>query len=118
TPVRPGQAIDDLRDRVKVTQSGQSYVLSTSYRATRPQEAARIANGIAEAYIAVQLDEKRAATRRASAWLAEQVEQRRWRVFGSELAMEEVRAAKGLVNRSEEHTSELQSRANLVCRLL
>jgi capsular exopolysaccharide synthesis family protein len=83
---------------VGVTQSGRSYVLAISYTAGGPEQAARIANGIAEAYIDVQLDEKLSATRRASAWLAEQVEQLRWRVFGSELAIEEFRAAKGLVD--------------------
>ena len=83
---------------VRVTQSGQSYVLWISYTSSGPHEAARIANGIAEAYIDVQLDEKLSATRRASIWLADQVEQLRWRVFGSELAIEEFRAAKGLVD--------------------
>jgi polysaccharide biosynthesis transport protein len=95
---RREQAIDTLRDGVRVTQSGRSYVLAISYTAGGPEQAARIANGIAEAYIDVQLDEKLSATRRASAWLAEQVEQLRWRVFGSELAIEEFRAAKGLVD--------------------
>ena len=92
------QAIDTLRGGVRVTQSGQSYVLWISYTSGAPHAAARIANGIAQAYIDVQLDEKLAATRRASAWLADQVEQLRWRVFGSELAIEEFRAAKGLVD--------------------
>jgi capsular exopolysaccharide synthesis family protein len=97
---RREQAIDTLRGDVRVTQSGRSYVLSISYTAASPEQAARIANGIAEAYIDVQLDDKLAATRRASAWLADQVEQLRWRVFGSELAIEEFRAAKGLVDTS------------------
>jgi polysaccharide biosynthesis transport protein len=92
------QAIDTLQGDVKVVQSGRSYVLSISYTSTRPQEAARIANGIAAAYVDVQLDDKLSATRRASAWLGEQVEQLRWHVFGSELAIEEFRAANGLVD--------------------
>ena len=91
------QAIDALQGDLKVVQSGRSYVLSISYTSTGPQEAARIANGIADAYVDVQLDEKLTATRRASAWLGEQVEQLRWGVFGSELAIEEFRAANGLV---------------------
>ena len=95
---RRDRAIDALQGDLKVVQSGRSYVLSISYTSTSPHEAARIANGIADAYVDVQLDEKLAATRRASAWLGEQVEQLRWRVFGSELAMEEFRAANGLVD--------------------
>ena len=91
------QAIDALQGDLKVAQSGRSYVLSISYTSTSPREAVRIANGIADAYVDVQFDEKLAATRRASAWLGEQVEQLRWRVFGSELAIEEFRAAHGLV---------------------
>ena len=92
------QAIDALRSDVKVVQSGRSYVLSISYTSTRPEEAVRIANGIAAAYVDVQLDEKLSATRRASIWLAEQVEQLRWHVFGSELAIAEFRAANDLVD--------------------
>jgi succinoglycan biosynthesis transport protein ExoP len=92
------QAIDALQGAVKVAQSGRSYVLSISYTSTRPQEAVRIANGIADAYVDVQLDEKLSATRRASAWLGKQVEELRWRVFGSEIAIEEFRAANGLVD--------------------
>jgi polysaccharide biosynthesis transport protein len=91
------RAINGLQDDVKVRQSGQSYVLLISYTAPRPDEAARIANGIADAYIDVQLDEKLSATRRASAWLGEQVKQLRWRVFGSELAIQEFRATNGLI---------------------
>src|SRR5438105_12059609 len=37
---------------------------------------------------------------------------------GSTLFMTEFRAAGGIPSRSEEHTSELQSRVDLVCRLL
>ena len=92
------QAVDALQGRVKVVQSGRSYVLAVSYTSTRPQEAVRIANGIAQAYVEVQLEEKLSATRRASAWLGQQVEQLRWKVFGSELAIEEFRAANGLVD--------------------
>jgi polysaccharide biosynthesis transport protein len=92
------QAIDALQGAVKVVQSGRSYVLSISYTSARPHEAVRIANGIADAYVDVQLDEKLSATRRASAWLGKQVEELRWRVFGSEIAIEEFRAANGLVD--------------------
>jgi capsular exopolysaccharide synthesis family protein len=92
------QAIDALQGAVKVTQSGRSYVLSISYTSAHPHEAVRVANGIADAYVDVQLDDKLSATRRASAWLGEQVEQLRWHVFGSELAIQEFRAANGLVD--------------------
>jgi polysaccharide biosynthesis transport protein len=92
------QAVDALQGKVKVVQSGRSYVLAISCTSTSPQEAVRIANAIAHAYVEVQLEEKLGATRRASAWLGEQVEQLRWKVFGSELAIEEFRAANGLVD--------------------
>ena len=93
------RAINALQGHLKVAQSGRSYVLSINYTSTRPQEAVRIANGIAAAYIEVQLGEKLSATRRASAWLGEQVEQLRWKVFGSELAMEEFRESHGIAVR-------------------
>ena len=90
-------AIDRLQGDVKVTQSGRSYVLLISYTSPRPDEAVRIANGIADAYVDVQLDEKLSATRRASAWLGQQVDQLRWRVFGSEFAIQEFRATNGII---------------------
>lgn len=96
--MRREQAIDALQGDIRVAQAGRSYVLLISYTSTRPHEAVRIANAVANAYIDVQLEDKLAATRRASAWLGEQVEQLRWRVFGSELAIEEFRAANGLVD--------------------
>jgi polysaccharide biosynthesis transport protein len=91
-------AIDRLQGDVKVTQSGRSYVLLISYTSPRPDEAVRIANGVADAYVDVQLDEKLSATRRASAWLGQQVDQLRWRVFGSELAIQEFRATNGIID--------------------
>ena len=42
------QVIDTLQSGVRVTQSGRSYVLRISYTAGGPQEAAQIANGIAQ----------------------------------------------------------------------
>jgi succinoglycan biosynthesis transport protein ExoP len=92
------QAIDQLQGDVKVMQSGRSYVLLISYTSPRPHEAVRVANGIATAYVDVQLDEKLSATRRASKWLGEQVEQLRWRVYGSELAIQEFRASNGIID--------------------
>src|SRR2546430_6838916 len=60
------------------------------------------------------------ARRRAHARLAALHSRRRGRRARAQLAAEppDARAGVGLLSRSEEHTSELQSQSNIVCRLL
>lgn len=64
-----------LQDRLSVTRIGQSYVMDISVRSTNPEKAARIANAAASAYIEDQLDAKYTATRQASNWLRERMQE-------------------------------------------
>ncbi|HEX8373996.1 MAG TPA: GNVR domain-containing protein, partial [Geminicoccaceae bacterium] len=47
---------------------------AVAYRSSDPEKAARVANALAELYLAAQTERKQAAARRAGGWLAEQRE--------------------------------------------
>lgn len=91
------RAIDALGRGLDVAQVGQSRILSISFSWPDPREAARIANGVARAYIQGQLDDKLARFRRDRAWLTERVEELRLQVLAAERAVQTYLAANGLV---------------------
>src|SRR5262249_1844988 len=64
-----------LSKNLAVKRVGFSYHLSIQYRSGNSNRAAQIANAIAEAYIAEQLEGKYASTRRASQWLQGRIEE-------------------------------------------
>jgi succinoglycan biosynthesis transport protein ExoP len=62
-------ALAIISKNLTVKRVGLSYNLSIQYRAAKPTRAAQVANEIAEAYIAEQLEGKYASTKRTSEWL-------------------------------------------------
>src|SRR5262245_15823288 len=68
-------ALEVLSKNLTVKRVGLSYNISLQYRAGNPNRAAQIANAIAEAYIAEQLEGKYDSTRRATQWLEGRLEE-------------------------------------------
>ena len=90
------QRIDKLLDNLKVKLEGRSLVLSINYTAPSPTEAARIANGLAELYIAMQVQEKAGITQKATEWLEIRVAELQEQVVAGEAEIEQYRAKHGL----------------------
>src|SRR6516162_9448999 len=67
-------ALEVFSKNLAVKRVGLSYHLSIQYRSGNPNRAAQIANEIAEAYIAEQLEGKYDSTRRATQWLQGRIE--------------------------------------------
>ena len=67
-------AIGVLSKNLTVKRVGFSYNFSIQYRTANPSQAAQIANGIAEAYIAEQLETKYGSTKLATQWLQGRLE--------------------------------------------
>lgn len=84
-----------------VTRVGKSYVLAVSYTSQSPDLAMEIAGGIADAYLLDKLNSKYDATRRASVWLQERIDELRQNVLQSDLAVQKFRTEHGLVSVSE-----------------
>ena len=68
-------ALGVLSKNLTVNRTGVSYFIAIKYRAANPDLAAQIANAIAEAYIADQLEAKYDPTRRAGVWLQQRIEE-------------------------------------------
>src|SRR3984893_5677830 len=62
-------ALRAISKNLSVTRVGSSYNLSIQYRSGNPERAVQIANVIADAYIAKQLEVKYDPTKRATQWL-------------------------------------------------
>lgn len=69
-----------------------SRVIEISFEGGRPDLSAQIVNTIAEQYIVDQLESKLTATRQASEWLADRIDELGERVRTAELAVERARA--------------------------
>jgi polysaccharide biosynthesis transport protein len=68
-------ALEVLSRNLTISRVGLSNVLSIKYRSLNPDDAIRIANAIAEAYIAEQVKGKYQSTRRVTEWLQKQIEE-------------------------------------------
>ena len=107
-------ALNGLRGGMNVRRVVRTYVLSIEYTSADRGEAARVANGIADAYIAEQLESKYDSTRRAGDWLRERIKELRNQTRDADLAVQRFRAENNLLAAggtliSEQQLSELNS---------
>ncbi|HET6468245.1 MAG TPA: polysaccharide biosynthesis tyrosine autokinase [Geminicoccaceae bacterium] len=87
-----GRALDRLRQAIAVVNEGGAYSLRVQVETTDPLLSARIANSLAEVYLAEQEGEKERARSVASAWLGERLKQLHAAVLGSDEALARFRA--------------------------
>jgi len=83
-------------DRVNAYAIEKSRVISVDFKASDPELAARVANAIAEAYLAAQRSAKTDQTRAASTWLASEIEKMRTKVADAEAKIEAYRSQSNL----------------------
>ena len=91
------RVVTKLRRDLAVQRVGRTYVLEISDTSADKNKAARVANAIADAYILDQLDSKFKATRRASTWLQERINELRDEATNSDRAVQDFRAQNQLV---------------------
>lgn len=103
-PVQPsiGPGLHPLASRllghVRVQRQGLSLVIAISASSRDPQLAALIANTFAEQYIAQQEDAKNGATRSASLFLQQRLEQMRKEVGAADAALQRYKIQRGLMS--------------------
>ncbi|MBM3487768.1 MAG: hypothetical protein FJX67_14240 [Alphaproteobacteria bacterium] len=91
------QVVDMFARRLEVGTKGQSRVIAVGFTSVDPRLAYRVANAVADAYIEEQLETKFDATQKVTGFLEERIGQLRERVETSERAVEQYRAAAGLI---------------------
>ncbi|WP_428663368.1 GumC family protein [Reyranella sp.] len=99
----PGRraAIGTVASHLSVTLLGRTFVILITVESTDGTMSARIANAIAEVYLADQVDSKNEANRRATEWLEERLAELRRNLQVAEEAVSNFRREKGLAGSPE-----------------
>lgn len=95
-------------DRLKVTRVRNTLLIDIRFSASDAVKAARIANTIAEVYLADQLESKSRANATAGAMLERKIEEMRNKVAEAEHKVEQWKAAHGVFDTQGQVLSELQ----------
>lgn len=108
-------AIGAVAGRLSVNLLGRTFVIQITAESPDGTMSARIANGVAEAYLADQIDTKNEANRRATEWLEQRLAELRRNLQVAEEAVAAYRRDKGLAGSPEgtistQTLSELNSR--------
>jgi len=83
--------VQNVESRLGLTPVQGTRVIRISFFSGNPRTAAQVVNAVAEQYIVDQLDAKLDATRAATSWLSDRVEELRIRVQTAEEAVESAR---------------------------
>ena len=98
---RRRSAIGAIAGRLSVTLLGRTFVILITVESPNDVMSARIANALAEAYLADQIDTKNEANRRATEWLEQRLAELRRNLQVAEEAVAAYRRDKGLAGSPE-----------------
>ena len=93
---REEQVLQRFAQKLEVYSVDKTRVINITFSASDPILAAKVANMVAEEYLALQRDAKRASNADATRWLEAQIDALRAKVNGAEAKVETFRAASGL----------------------
>jgi succinoglycan biosynthesis transport protein ExoP len=102
------QAIGIVQANTSVTRVRGTYLLEVDYTDADPVLATSIANALAEGYLSDQLNSKYAATRRASDWLQQRIDQLSRESLAADVAVQNFRAANNLMTANGQLISDQQ----------
>ncbi|MGN8546634.1 polysaccharide biosynthesis tyrosine autokinase [Bradyrhizobium sp. 13971] len=105
---RTRRAVRTFQKQLDVRRRGMTYVIEVSFRSLDPERAAQIANAVADAYIVDQLDSKYQATRRASVWLQDRIQELRTQASNAERAVLDYKKTNNIVTSSGKLLNEQQ----------
>src|SRR5579862_4348488 len=104
----PLAALNELQRRVQVKRSERTYVVDVSVTSEDPDKAARIANAIAQAYLAEQIEARSNAARQISQALTARLKELQTRVRDAEQKVEAYKASHNIVGANGELVNEQQ----------
>jgi succinoglycan biosynthesis transport protein ExoP len=91
------RVLDGVRDNLRVTRLGRSYIEEIAYTSLDRDKAAKIANTFAEAYIEDQLQAKFEATHRASIWLEQRIGELRQQASDAYKAVQDFKSENSII---------------------
>jgi exopolysaccharide transport family protein len=93
-----GAALGGFLSRLSTSRVRNTFLIAITFESRDPAKAAAIANAVAEAYIAEQVDSKIKTAEIASGWLERRIGELRERVFDAERLIEDHKAEHGIVD--------------------
>lgn len=112
------QLISDVQKVINVATVARSYIINVTATSESPARAAQIANGLADIYITDGIAAKYDATRKASAYLQQKVDELRSQTVATDRAAEGYRARAGLVASDQGSTIASQQMTELSSQLI
>jgi polysaccharide biosynthesis transport protein len=91
------RALKVLKDNLRVTRLGRSYIEQIEYTSLSKDKASAIANAFADAYIEDQLQAKYEATRRASEWLQQRIGELRKQASDAYKEVQDYKSENGII---------------------
>jgi uncharacterized protein involved in exopolysaccharide biosynthesis len=104
----PIAALNELQRRVQVKRSERTYVVDISVTSEDPEKAARLANAIAQTYLAEQTEVRSDAARQISQSLTARLKELQTRVRDAEQSVEAYKASHNIVGANGELVNEQQ----------
>ena len=103
-PSMKNAIIADFRQRLHVEQAKDTRIVSVSFESTDPREAALVANTLIKNYIENNFRAKYDATRQATGWMEERLDELKVKVEKSQEAMVSYERQNNIVNLGEKQT--------------
>jgi polysaccharide biosynthesis transport protein len=91
------RAVKVLKDNLRVTRLGRSYIEQIEYTSLSKDKASAIANAFADAYIEDQLQAKYEATRRATEWLQQRIGELRKQASDAYREVQDYKSENGII---------------------
>lgn len=91
------RVLTTMKDNLRVTRLGRSYIEQIAYTSLDREKAAKIANAFADAYIEDQLQAKFEATHRASQWLEQRIGELRQQASDAYKAVQDFKSQNGII---------------------
>lgn len=92
------QTIDGFENRLTIKRVGVTYLFEIGFTSPDPQQAADVANAVAAAYVADDLDAKYSSRTRAAAWMQDRVKQLGQQASDAEHALDDFRRTNNIIS--------------------
>ena len=116
---KPDEAvIDALQHELDVTPARESNIIQIAWTGRSPDEAARVANAFAEAYLETNVDLRTSPAKRYTAWFDQQLDLARERLQAAQTKLAQFQQKSGLISTSGQADYEQQRLADLSSQLL
>src|SRR4051794_952921 len=98
--------LEKFRSHLDISRRGLTYVIGITFTSSRPQQAARYANAVAEAFVATQGRVRTDATEEAADWLNSRLKGLNERLRSSEDAVASFRLQHKIINAGKDSTTQ------------